>query len=335
MSLLHIEGFESFGTSGSPVGFSRKYSTGGTGTIVTGHTGGFAWRTGGTSVSFTISDTGNPQTIVLGFGFKISILKTESIIFFRSGSPIRNNIVLKIKINGALEILRSTTVLGTTSAGLIVADTPYYIELKTKIDNTTGSFDLRIDKISVLSDSNIDTLDGAADPWTNHFIFRGANGAFISYDDFYILDLNGSENNNFLDAAVVVVASYPNAAGDETDWTPDTGSNFERVNENPTDDDVSFVEATTGKDLHNYDDLSLSGTIHGIQINTEVRDTIGGGSNLKTLVKSGGTLDTGPLDSIAGTSYEYHTRILEQDPNTSAAWQSSAINAIQAGYEVG
>ena len=63
MSLLHVEGFESFGTSGAPSGLGRKYTIGAAGVIVAGRTGGFAYRTSGTAGNITIGDTGDPQTI--------------------------------------------------------------------------------------------------------------------------------------------------------------------------------------------------------------------------------------------------------------------------------
>ena len=335
MSLLHIEGFESFGTSGAPVGLSRKYSIGSAGIIVTGRTGGFAYRTGGTTARIEPSIPSNPQTIFLGFGFKMDALGAESVIFLRSGSPTSNNIVVKTQANGSLQILRSSTVLGTTATGILIAGTWFYIELKATIDDAVGAYELRVDETTVLSDSGIDTKQGN-EAWTNHIFFRGRNGTFTYYDDLYILDTNGTENNNFIGKSVVS-ALYPDGVGDNADFTPDSGSNFTRVNENPTDDDTSHVESSisTTRDLHTYDDDGAFSEIRGIQINTEVKDTLAAGASLKSLVKSGATLDSSSAIVIGGASYEYQTRILEQDPNTSAAWTPSAINAMQAGYEVG
>jgi len=335
MTLLHIEGFETFGTSGAPSGLDRKYTTGSAGVLVAGRTGGIAFRVGSTATTITIGDTGDPQTIIIAFGLKMTVLGQESIVFLRSGDPtIANNIVIATRADGAIEIRRSTTVLGTTATGVLIADTWHFIELKAKIDNTTGSFELKVDEVSVLSQSSIDTQQ-SNEAFTNHFIIRGRNGTVTFYDDLYILDTLGSKNNDFLGKSIIT-AIYPDAAGDNADWTPDSGSNFARVNENPTDDDTSHVEASVAadKDLHNYDSGSF-GVIRGIQVNTEVRDTIGSGSNLKTLVKSGGTTDTSPNNPIAGTSYEYDTRILEDDPNGGGDWTDSALNAVQAGYEVG
>ena len=72
-----------------------------------------------------------------------------------------------------------------------------------------------------------------------------------------------------------------------------------------------------------------------MQINTEVTDTLAASASLKTLTKSGTTTDTGPANVIAGASYEYQTRILEEDPDISGDWTRAAIDAAQFGYEVG
>lgn len=334
MSLLAIEGFESFGT-GIPSGIDRKYFTAGEGSmaLVTGRTGGLGLELGSTGESFFPLTPGNPPTSIIGFGFKTSNLTNENLVFFRADG--NNNIVLKLNSDGSLSILRATTVLATTSAGLISVDTWYYIEIKAKINNTTGEYELRVNETTELSDTNVDTQDGT-NAWTEQFLIRGHNFGNTVYDDLYILDDAGSKNNTFLNTSVIR-AMYPNAAGDASDFTPDSGSNHERVKENPTDDNTSYVESsTTGhQDLHNHDNISPTGVIRGIQISTEVRDTVAGGSSLKTLIKSGATLNTGPADIIAGTTFEYFTRILEEDPNISDDWVTSAIDAAQIGYEVG
>lgn len=336
MSLLWIEGFETFGSSGAPTAINRKYTAVAPSGMVlsSGRTGGIAIEMSSTSESLETPDVGaNPQTIIIGFGFKVTSLITERLIFLRQGGT--NNVGIKLNSDGSLSIERTPTVLATTSAGEISTGTWYYIELKATIDNSAGAFELKIDEVTKLNVSGVDT-QASTNAYTDTVLFRGLNGGIITYDDLYVIDTLGSENNDFLGKSVIR-AMYPNAAGDASDLTPDSGSNYARVNETVVDDDTSYVESsTTGhKDLHNHDNISPTGVIRGIQINTQVRDTVSGGSSLKSLVKSGTTTDTGSADTIDGTSYEHQFRILEQDPDTSAAWTLSGTDAAQIGYEVG
>lgn len=340
MALLHIEGFDTFGqTIGiAPVGADRKHPTSvalNNTRVETGRTGDFSLKFNSTGSNFIFDDFGDKQTLFIGFGFKIDALVTNSFVFFQSGTS--TNVRLELKSNGSLEMKGPTgATLGSTETGLIVVDTWFYIEMKVKVDDLVGEVELRVDKVVKFAVIDLDTQINSGQPHSNRVTVRGFSGANCFYDDFYILDPTGAKNNNFLNISIVT-PMFPNAAGDFTDFTPDSGSNFARVNEKSTDDDTSHVESsTTGdKDLHNQDNVTPSGIIRGIQVNTEVRDTIGGGSSLKSLVKSGTTTDTGPADSIAGTSYEYDTRILEDDPDISGAWVTSALDAVQVGYEVG
>ena len=335
MALLGIEGFETFGTTVgiAPVGHDRKYTTASPAghRVRAGRTGGFSVELSSTAHSIQIPVTGTPQEGVIGFGFRVPILGNWLLIIFRSSGS--NNTAWSLKSDGSMTIGRGGTVLGTTSTGLISVDTWYYVEIRTKIDNTTGSYEMRLNGTTVLSATGVDTQDSAS---ANFDIIFLRGGGTIWYDDFYVIDILGGKNNDFLGVSSVL-AMFPNAAGDSTDFTPDSGSNYARVNENPTDDDTSYVQSSTtgNKDLHNQDNISPSGIIRGIQVNTEVRDTLAGGSSLKTLVKSGTTTDTGPADTIAGTSYEYFTRVVEDDPDISGDWVVSALDAVQVGYEVG
>jgi hypothetical protein len=132
-----------------------------------------------------------------------------------------------------------------------------------------------------------------------------------------------------------VLATDPNGAGDDSDWTPSAGSNYENVDDGALlDEDTTYNETSTDahQDLYTYEDLPATVvTIDGIQITNEAR-IAAGNMNLSTVVKTGTTTDVGDPDAISSEDYVTTTaRILEEDPDTLAAWTPSGVNGAQFG----
>ena len=164
----------------------------------------------------------------------------------------------------------------------------------------------------------------------------GISGSVENYfDDLYFLDATGSVNNDFL-GNMRVSTLRPNASGDITQFTPDSGSNYARVNESQYDT-TSYVQTTvsTNEDLYNYDDLSVIATnIKGIQISTVAELTDANSYSLYTHCKSNGTDNSDTGQGLTANSYTLKTRMLEGDPgNANAAWTQTTVNAAQFGIE--
>jgi hypothetical protein len=74
-------------------------------------------------------------------------------------------------------------------------------------------------------------------------------------------------------------------------------------------------------------------TIHAVQIVTEARKTDAGTKLITPYILSGTTREDG--DEV-GTSetYSVATSIHELNPDTAAAWDTAAINALKVGIEI-
>jgi len=236
--------------------------------------------------------------------------------------------------DGKLAVYRDTTRLATSTSA-ITAGTWYYIEFKVQVHDSTGTYELRVNESTWLSDTGVDTKTGS-NSYYDVVDFHGPYSFVVNqYDDIYICDGSGSDNNDFLGNRKVV-ALRPSAAGDDTDWTPSAGANYAAVDEVELDEDTTYVESSTvtsDQDLYDYDALADVTNIHGIQINTEVRVTDAQSYDLNSVVKSGSTTDEGSADTITSTTYVSQNRISETDPNTSAAWTLTNVNAAQFGIK--
>lgn len=218
----------------------------------------------------------------------------------------------------------------------------YYIELKVYIHNTLGSYEVRIDGVTVASDTNVDTAYGG--DLTSCVSFWGAGNGdaenlMWATDDIYICDASGSLNNDFL-GPIHVKHLAPDGDGDDEDWSLSSGvDSYALVNEtSPADDDSDYIEdSTTGnRTIFTFGNVPTGQTgIVGVQQWTNARVTDATSYTLKQTMKSGGTLYPQTGQSITSQSFAQYRDLYETDPDTGVAWTESGLNAIQAGVEVG
>lgn len=341
MSLLWVEGFEGYGTSTGvapqPTGIlGRKYSVfyESSMDLEAGRIGGYSLELPGTQWLQTLAINTN-TTIIVGFAVKFNALDSGGYSFLKLCDGEDVNITLETIITGELVLSRGSTVLGTTSGLGLMGGNWYWIELKVVIDNSIGSYVLRVGESTVLSDSGADTQAGTHS-YCDCVKFTGNPIQSIFFDDVYICNGAGSVNNDFL-GNVRVSAIFPSEAGNSTQWTPSAGDNYGCVDENPANDDTDYVETDTVgyKDLYGYDSLSAITGIKGIQINTQCRETDASSFSLITPIRSGGTDYDDSAQAIGTTDYIAKRRIAELDPDTSAAWIYAGINNAEFGIKVG
>ena len=345
MALLWIDGFDNYGTTAgsapSPAGIvGRKYPT-------IYHESNFYVRIGrlagyaldlsyDNSPYFGVTGLTTNDTVVVGFAVKLVL--SNDITFFSLYDGTTQGVCLAVQTTGEIKVKRGSTLLGTTAGLGLVASNWYYIELKVKCaGGTSGTYELRVGGANVCSSAGANTQAGS-DAYHDGFRFNGMGvNATMCVDDFYLLDASGAANNDFL-GNMRVTALRPDSAGDSTQFTPDSGNNYARVNEAVCGDDTNYVEDATSThvDLYNYDALSgITSGIKGVMVCTDCRETDGTSFSLKTECKSGTTTSDDAGQVIGSTNYVTKRRILEVDPDTAVAWIKTGLDAAQFGVKVG
>jgi len=343
MSLLYIDGFESYGNTSN--------------VVTTANVVGNKWvavsentmkvqegRTGGHSISMETSTTRiikpdlitTNATMVVGCGIRVTTVSIDA--FYPIWLKIDNTpgVNLRINTNGSVSVRRYTTVLGTSAnTGLITANTWHYVVLKTLVNNSTGTYEVWIDGNSELSGSGVDTQAHASKAYHNGIQLRaGTLSGAVRFDDLYILDGSGSVNNDTLGDKVV---STLRPAGDDTiDWTAKDGStHYTEVDEVVFDEDTSYVESETAtdQDIYSYGTISGTANITGVQVTTECKETEAESFQLRTLAKSTGNTVNGGDQAVGTTDWQGNSVVFEEDPDGSA-WISSTINSTKFGMEV-
>lgn len=342
MALLWIDGFEAYGTSvgsaPSPSGvIGRKYgsvASEGTMDIETGRVGGYGIELPVSACVMVTPSLTTVDTMIAGVGFKVPSAVQAYILSFWDGGTLGMN--LRTQAGGSeLQIYRGTTLVETSVGANIQTNTWMYVEMKVKCNNSTGTYDVKVNGTTVLTATGVDTQAGS-NAYHDTCRLRGS-GVTCFYDDFYVCDSSGSDNNDFL-GNVKVVAIFPDG-DDTTNWTTSTPSanHYENVDETTVDDDTSYVEddTTNTTDLYDYAALPTLGTIMGLQINTDCRETDATSYDIKMPIESSGNQYDGSAETVGSVSWVTRRRIEGTNPDTSNAWTESEINAAKFGIKVG
>lgn len=217
----------------------------------------------------------------------------------------------------------------------------YFMAIKTVINDTTGSYAVEIDGVEYLNETSIDTRSGGNGVF-QYVQFGGTANGNNGFDiaGFIVWDDQGGDLTDFPAHPVSFVSIHPDGDGDDEDWSTSSGSDsYVLVNETaPHDDDSDYIEdsTSTNRTLFTYDNVSTNFTgIVAIQLNTVVRETDATDFTLVNTLKSGGTLYPESAEAIAGQTYETIYHVYDEDPDTSAAWTVTNLNALQAGVETG
>jgi hypothetical protein len=233
------------------------------------------------------------------------------------------------------------TQLATTGNNAWTPGVWNFIEIWPVINSSTGSVELRINNVVILNVTGVDTQATANASWDSFQPGgQGVSGVGVTIiDDLYYGD------------TTVGVGSYPGNApiGDchvqtlfavgnsSVQFTPLANANWQEISETAMDSDTSYnYDSTVGnEDRFNFAALpSTTSLIYGIQLTGAYRKDDSGGRQVKQGVKSGTTETYGANHALGDTSYTYFTDQWILDPNTSANWTTSGLNAISAGYNV-
>lgn len=340
MALLFMDGFSHYATAD----INMKWNGGvvNTPSISTsnGRVYGDALETN-TSSEYVIWTTNTPlTTIVIGFAHRITVAP--------SGDP-RILSIQSYEASGAefaaiywdvSELRYNYRVLGTSvgSSSVKISGEWYYHEVRLVVDQVAGSCQFKIDEVSETSVSNIDTALASFSTSGVDTIWLGESAGISltqRFDDVYILDSSGSAPNNTFLGDVVVETLFPSGAGATTNFTPSTGSNFQNVDDTNHDGDTTYNSASTVGNRDTFATTNLVGTsatIYGLQTNIVARTSTLGVRSISDVVVSTGTFDG---DNFAlSANYENYRTLKPLNPNTSAAWTVSEVNAAEFGYEI-
>lgn len=276
---------------------------------------------------------------VVGFSFRVAALPSGALAFLSLRDAGTTQVDVRLNTDGTLSVTRNGTGLSTSALSLSAATT-YYIEFKATINDSTGSYTLRVNGASFTTGSSVDTKTSAnasANQVAVGAITNLAQGS-CDIDDFYICDSTGSSNNDFL-GDVRVDCYMPSGNGNSSQLAGSDGNstdNYALVDEASQNGDTDYVQSATSSQKDTYAIADMSHTpasIFGVQVNMVAKKDDSGTRSICAVTRSGGS-DTDGATQALGTTYFCYTEIRETDPNTAAAWTRTNFNNAEFGVKV-
>lgn len=274
-------------------------------------------------------------TLIVGGRYKLaSLSSTSEFLSFYDSSTLQCE--LRAMADGSLAFYRGTsTQIGVSDTGLVSADTWYFIEAKVTFDNTTGSVEIKLDGVTKINESPVDTVSSANEQVTNIRLY--SNGGLTYADDFYICNTSGTECNNFL-GDIKIKPYYAASDGTYTQFTPSSGSDhYAMVDDDPLADANTYNESSTvgHRDSCGLDTYSETGTVHVVQVIAPVLNPDSGSMTVKPFIRSGTSPanNDGPEMALSQTM-KAAVAIYEKEPTDDVAWTAAKINAAEAGLKV-
>lgn len=277
-------------------------------------------------------------TLIAGMAFRPNAVGSDFYIFaFQDGGTTQVDV--RYGTDGRLRVTRAGTTIGQGNT-VLPNNVFTHIELKVTINDTTGSFELRVNGVTEVSGTNVDTKNTANATADRITLFpTGSGSAFgtADWDDVYVCD-DTAPNASFL-GDVRIHALLPNAAGFYAQWTPSAAvANYTTVDENPPNDDTDYISsATVGQiDSYAFTDLPANvAAVLAVQVCMDARKDDAGTREIAALVRQSAADAVGATKAV-GTTYAMALQQWDTNPaNAGAAWAVADLNTnAQFGVKV-
>ena len=344
-----MDGFDHYGTIANLLAgvYAEYLTSGATLSLATTNprTGAYALRATGLSTSpglFWRRVLGGARTGVgQALGYCIAALPTANDalapIVFRTGTNLAQVLVI-VQSTGAIAVRQSSatgTLLGQTAGPVIFAGAYQYIEAFVNCHSSTGSVEVRVDGVTVLDISGVNTnprATGEISQVSSEKLQTGAAAcAPIDMDDLWCWNDLGSYNNDFPGNTRVGLALL-DADTAITDWTRNTGAtDFAATTQIPPDGDTTYIEAAAAGNVSEFGIADAPGSVTAIkalQTCLMMKKTDAGASQVQAAMVSGASVANG-ADRPITTTYTYWPDIFETDPATGAPWTPAGFNAAK------
>jgi len=344
MALLFCDNFENWESSDNNYPGPWIAATGAIRVNTGAGAGGYATASG-TAVLWSLRQGfPNTSTVIVNTkqaGYLGDGSNQTALLWFMDETTIQLSVIRKT--NGYFAVLRGnhTGVELGESQNLypLNIDEELDIECKATFHNTTGSVELRINGITEINLTNVNTRSSSNNFANQVRIGSGSNtSANIAnkFKHFILMDTTGSTMNDFI-GPVAVTSLRPNEDGHYDDWTPNTGNRFAAVNQAVTDGDTTYVTADTATDKVSFKLGNLPAgvtDVFGVFAQAQIKREAETTRIARMFLRSG--VDDEPIGTAQGIgpTYAFRNAAVTVSPFTTNAFDVAEINDIELGMEI-
>lgn len=334
MAILFMDGFDLYNGSGAGIGLQSKWIAPSSFVVLgPGRFGGQAVvPNGGGSAGSSTMDRGHAEvsSLSIGFAYRADAILSRIILAFQNGTTT-SHISLHLVNNGALEIRNAgNTIVGTTAAGVIALDAWHYIEFGATISDTAGTAELKLDGVTLLSLTGLDTRNGTTTTANLLRLHTSVTGAGRNdFDDLYLCDTFASLGQRRIDVI------RPSADTIDKDFVPSTGTVNYAMVDDALAETTDYVQGSVVGDLDLYDLGNLSvipTTIDAVQVNVWALKTDTVARSIAAVADNAGTQTQSPNHAL--TSSVTKMELLMPNAPGGAAWTAALVNGLKIGPKV-
>lgn len=207
-----------------------------------------------------------------------------------------------------------------------------FLQVRVHIGNSDGSIQCWQNGTSIGSVINVDT-ENTGGPTCHQWTLTSGNQ--IRFANLLIYTETGAVPN-VRTPETRIYAALSNANGASTGFTANGATNnWECIDEQPSDDDSTYVSAAAAptSDLYDYpaQAIAAGAAVYGVAVEYNARKDDAGANEIDGLIRSGGTTYAGGTPNVLTSTYQRFRRLWDTDPATAAQWTTANANAAQTG----
>lgn len=244
-------------------------------------------------------------------------------------------VTLYIQSTGAISAYRGATLLGSTAVGAIVARAWNHIESKVTIDNISGAIEVRINEVTRLNLTGVDTQNTVNTELSQWWVGKlGQSDGMRMQADWYVDDIvpwdTATSADNTVDdfvGDVKVGVLYPTADTAQADWGKSTGVTGYSLLDETTPDDGDYIFTSTDGDQSDFALTALPGNtaeVIGYCALPRLYKTDAGSVSVAGQMVVSGT-PTASDATPATTAATYWPFVTTVDPDTSAPYSAGSV----------
>lgn len=272
-----------------------------------------------------------------GFGICVPVLDTTAFFtaFTDDAGVYSNSLKLALTVDGRINLLRTSTSLVTSAAGVIAVNTWHYIEVWFKPLDSNGRAVVKVDGATVI-DYTGDTT--AEESYINAWEIRGvetytASRRWTLFDDIVCNDTAGSVNNSF-PGIVRLLPIRGHTDGTYGDWTRagvDFGYDAAQTRNGAWGNSMLQTSSADQKITVDAEipDLPAGATITNVILSVDARVEAGAGV-IAPMIRSGST-DSISADQTLRSTWKAYQYAWSVNPADSAAWEEADLATLEIG----
>ena len=243
-------------------------------------------------------------------------------------------ILLEITETGQVWIGQAGVGLDAGNAGALTTSYQRY-EIRLLVDNVAGILEVRVDGVTAISASGIDTRVGAVDN-IEYFYIGDINGGTAHdvnlFDDIALNNTLGVVSNSWAGPGAVL-GDEPDADGVHSDWTPSVGVDHYDVVDDANDATYISTDTPGDQDLFDWPDTVNPGHTGIVAFALWVRaERAAGAATVSHLYRQAGTDWVLPAFAL-GAAWDYYGYHTSENPIYNGMLTRGIFNAAEYGVK--